>query len=66
MDEQPVNPLIVDPSGKPARQTLDTGCPRCGAGAEKRIASCGFGVRKPCCSDCGYVWEDEVFRGESV
>jgi len=55
-------PLILDPHGKPASQALDTTCPRCGAAKDKRIASCGFGVRRPCCGVCGYVWLDEEFK----
>jgi len=64
MNETPVNaPVIVDAYGKPARQAITTACPRCGAGTDKRIASCGFGTPKPCCSGCGFIWGDEVFRG---
>lgn len=55
---------IVDPQGKPARQAIDTHCPNCGAGVEKRVASCGFGVRRPVCGSCGYKWDDEVWSGD--
>jgi len=54
-------PAIVDASGRPARQAIDTNCPRCGAAKEKRMASCGFGMRRPVCTVCGYKWEDEVW-----
>lgn len=55
-------PTIVDPSGKPARQAIDASCPQCGAGPDKRGPSCGFGVRRPCCLACGFVWQDEVYK----
>ena len=54
---------IVDPSGKPARQALDTACPKCGAGPDKRVASCGFGTPSTLCSSCGYDFQ-EVWRGQ--
>ena len=66
MTETPKAAVILDVHGKPARLVLTAACPRCSAGADKRIASCGFGTPKPCCGLCGYVWEDEVFRGEAV
>jgi transposase-like protein len=55
-------PAILDASGKPARTANDTGCPQCGAGPDKRGPSCGFGVRRPVCTVCGWKWEDEVWR----
>ena len=55
-------PAILDAQGKPVRrQAVDTTCPSCGAGESKRVASCGFGIRRPCCSVCGFVWTAEVF-----
>lgn len=59
----PMAGVIVAPDGTPARKAPSQACPRCGAGTDKRIASSGFGTPHPLCSDCGYVWEDEVFRG---
>lgn len=55
-------PGILDPSGKPARQAIDTACPQCGAGPASRVPSCGFGVRRPCCGVCGFVWQDAEFK----
>jgi uncharacterized protein (DUF983 family) len=63
-ETQPFNaPVIVDQHGQPARPAIDTACPTCAAGPEKRVASCGFGTPRPVCSVCGWKWEDEVFRG---
>ena len=61
-DDEPAAPKILDASGKPARQAIDASCPQCGAGPEKRVASCGFGVRRPCCGKCGFVWQDQEFK----
>lgn len=61
MSDQPPN-VIVDPSGKPARQAVDTACPKCGAGPDKRVASCGFGTPSTLCSRCGYDFH-EVWCG---
>jgi hypothetical protein len=55
-------PVIVDPSGRPARRPETDVCPSCGAGADQRRASTGFGVPWPVCV-CGYEWKDRVFRG---
>lgn len=52
---------IVDAHGKPARQAVDPTCPRCGAGEDKRVAANGFGIRRPACGQCGYLWTDDVF-----
>lgn len=56
-------PVLVDPSGKPARKAADTRCPQCGAGKNKRVASCGFGIAHPVCSGCGYEWHNEEWHG---
>ncbi len=54
-------PVLLDPSGRPARSAATEACPRCAGGA--RVASSGFGTPHPVCASCGYQWHDEVFRG---
>lgn len=54
---------LVGPDQRPARRAPDERCPRCGAGSEKRVASCGFGVAHPVCGRCGHEWIDEVWCG---
>lgn len=61
-DENDRGARLVDARGRPARQTADTACPRCGKDAKARVASAGFGTPHPVCP-CGYEWFDEVFRG---
>ena len=60
-------PVIVDPSGRPARKRLaqDKTCPRCRAGAEKRVAS-GFGVQYPICGQCGLEFHGEAVEGGTL
>lgn len=64
--EQPFNPVIVDPSGRPARKARDRNCPMCGAGPEHRTGTGGFGgPQHPVCTGgCSpaYEWKGEVFR----
>ncbi len=55
------DPVILDPKGQPARKPVDKHCPRCGK--DKRVASGGFGVPHPVCSNCGYEWVNEVWNG---
>jgi len=56
-DQQPAPaPQIVDAHGKPARQASKA-CPGCGAGVDKRVASCGFGPIGTLCSRCGYDFQ---------
>ena len=60
----PDAPVIVDPQGRPARrrQAPETSCPGCGADQDRRIASCGFGLRGTICGQCGHdfheAWHD--------
>jgi len=61
MTEDP--PVIVDAHGRPARKGETEACPRCGAGVDRRVPSSGFGTAHPVCTDCGFEWHDEVFRG---
>jgi predicted RNA-binding Zn-ribbon protein involved in translation (DUF1610 family) len=56
-------PTILDGKGRPARKAVDTLCPQCGAGEEKREASSGFGTPHTQCGRCGYEWKDLVWRG---
>ncbi len=60
--QQPFNPVIVNPQGRPARAEKAADCPRCGEGPEKRTASSGFGERHPVCR-CGHEFVYEVWRG---
>jgi predicted RNA-binding Zn-ribbon protein involved in translation (DUF1610 family) len=60
-DETPRPAPILNTQGQPARTAKTEACPQCGAGPTSRIASCGFGVRRPVCGVCGYKLEDEVF-----
>jgi uncharacterized protein (DUF983 family) len=53
MTPDPDRPGILDPQGKPARQAVDTTCPACGAGADRRVASSGFGTPHAVCGACG-------------
>lgn len=41
----------------------DERCPRCRKGPEHRVKSSGFGAPHPVCSQCGYEWHDEEWRG---
>jgi uncharacterized protein (DUF983 family) len=53
-------PVIVDPSGKPARKARDTACPKCGAGADLRVLSGGFGVVHDICGRCGFDYPERT------
>lgn len=55
-------PVIVDPSGRPARQAVDETCPQCGKGEDQRRASGGFGTPWTVCS-CGYEWKERPWKG---
>lgn len=62
-DETTAAPKILDPSGKPVRQAIDTACPGCRrpcpAGDETtRVRSGGFGAVHDCCRACGYDFEE--------
>lgn len=65
MSDDQGGPVILDPSGKPARKptAADDTCPHCGAGPDTRGPSCGFGTPKPVCGRCGYTWHNEVWHG---
>lgn len=68
-DEIEQTPVIVDPSGRPARQAsrpvIDTRCPRCRiecppGDEKKRVPSGGFGSAiHDVCVTCGYDFEGE-------
>ncbi len=51
---KPFNPVIVAPDGRPARLPRDARCPACGAGADQRVASSGFGTPHEVCVNCGH------------
>lgn len=51
-------PLIVDPTGKPARPLVDARCPQCGLGPERRVLVSGFGAPQYACGGCGHPAED--------
>lgn len=51
---------LVDVDGKPLRRRPKSdACPRCRAGAEKRVPSAGFGKPHPVCGACGYDFDEE-------
>jgi hypothetical protein len=54
-------PPILDAHGKPVPTAKDAACPQCGAGPDKRGPRGGFGVRRPICHVCAFLWEDEVW-----
>lgn len=60
METKPDAPVIVNAHGQPAR-AADATCPQCGAGADRRRASAGFGDPHPVCGKCGHE-----FIGEKV
>ncbi len=47
-------PGLVDYRGRPIRDPKNTTCPKCGAGADRRVASGGFGDVHDVCGVCGY------------
>ena len=55
---------IVDPHGQPARQAVDTRCPRCRVECpkgddKKRVRSGGFGATvHDVCVNCGHEFEE--------
>ena len=51
---------ILDASGRPARQKVDTRCPRCYAPRERRVLSAGFGPVHDVCGQCGYDFEERT------
>lgn len=59
MEPEPFNPVLVNPLGQPLRPKPPTRCPRCGEGADKRIASSGFGLPHDVCV-CGYEFTEAV------
>jgi uncharacterized protein (DUF983 family) len=58
MDQQA--PTIVDASGKPARRPETKTCPQCGAGAEQRVLSAGFGKAHDVCGACGHDFPERT------
>jgi hypothetical protein len=44
---------LVGPDGRPARLPKDARCPRCGADADQRVMSGGFGEPHEVCQQCG-------------
>lgn len=57
-EDQPRPPVILGPNGKPARIPPNARCPQCGASADKRVSSCGFGTPHQICSRCAYAFEE--------
>lgn len=55
--------VILDPSGRPARLKnlrVDDHCPKCGAPAERRVLSGGFGYPHDVCGNCGHDFEERT------
>lgn len=50
---------LVDGTGRPARRKVETTCPRCRAGEERRVPSGGFGLPHEVCGVCGYEFPTE-------
>lgn len=44
----------------PRMKKPDGKCPRCRAGAEKRVLSAGFGDPHDVCSQCGHEFEERT------
>ena len=55
---QPFNPVLVAPDGRPARLPADARCPRCGAGANERVLSAGFGEAHNICQRCAFEFQE--------
>jgi uncharacterized protein (DUF983 family) len=57
-------PVLVDAYGRPVIRPVgpDPACPQCRG--TRRIASSGFGLPHPVCSQCGYEWLGEPFIAE--
>ena len=53
-------PVIVDPSGKPARPAAAALCPTCGLGPDRRVLVNGFGPPRTACGGCGYDFGEEA------
>jgi hypothetical protein len=51
-------PVIVDPSGRPARLPRTAACPQCGADADQRVKSAGFGTPHETCQRCAYEFPE--------
>lgn len=60
MNETQDAPKILGPDAKPARAAINTDCPRCHAGAEKRVLSAGFGEPHDVCGVCGYDFDERT------
>ena len=55
---KPFNPVIVAPDGRPARLPADAKCPRCGADADQRVPSAGFGEPHEICKACAFEFKE--------
>jgi transcription elongation factor Elf1 len=54
-EEEAALPALVAPDGRPARLPKHAACPRCGAAADQRMSSSGFGRHAiEICKQCGY------------
>lgn len=53
--------LLTDPKDLPKSTTCPN--PTCRAGADKRIASAGFGTPHPICGRCGHAFVGERWDG---
>lgn len=62
MSEQDAKPVIVDPSGRPARKSISTDCPACGAAKAKRRLSSGFGSPHDICGECGHDFDERTIK----
>lgn len=60
MTESPAPPILVDPTGRPARPVQDRSCPRCGADAGRRVLSAGFGEPHDVCGQCGFDFPERT------
>jgi uncharacterized protein (DUF983 family) len=51
---------ILGLNGKPIAQPKSSRCPKCGAGADRRVLSAGFGEPHDVCGTCGFEWEERT------
>lgn len=51
-------PAILGADGRPARLPRNAACPHCGAGADQRVKSGGFGIPHETCQRCAFEFPE--------